>query len=256
MHFDADVTACAGLVERGDPDRFAATMAAAPAARAVLFPIYAFNLEVARAPWVTAETMIAEMRLQWWRDALEEIGAGGTVRRHEVVTPLAQVLDGEGAQLLDALVEARRWDVYRDPFEDQAGLERYLEVTGGHLMLAAARALGEVDRAAALDAGYALGLANFLRAVPDLEAKGRVPMVDGRPEAVAALAAEGVKRLKRARAARISKTVRAAFLPAWQAGPLLTLAARTPERVKDGALQLSEFSRRARLLRAAMTGRF
>ena len=56
--------ACAELVERGDPDRFLATMAAPVALRATLFPLYAFNVEIARAPWVTQEPMIAEMRLQ------------------------------------------------------------------------------------------------------------------------------------------------------------------------------------------------
>ena len=64
--------ACAALVERGDPDRFAAVMAAPVAARTRLWPLYAFNLEVARAPWVTKEPMIAEMRLQWWRDVVAE----------------------------------------------------------------------------------------------------------------------------------------------------------------------------------------
>ena len=59
------IQACADLVHRGDPDRFAAIMAAPVGARERLFPIFAFNLEVARAPWVTAEAMIAEMRLQW-----------------------------------------------------------------------------------------------------------------------------------------------------------------------------------------------
>ena len=43
------VAACAELVERGDPDRFRAVMAAPVEARAQLFPLYAFNLEVARA---------------------------------------------------------------------------------------------------------------------------------------------------------------------------------------------------------------
>ena len=89
MTFDDDLIACAQMVERADPDRFRALMATPVAARAKLFPIYAFNIEAARAPWVTQETMIAEMRLQWWRDALEEIRSGATVRRHEVVTPLA-----------------------------------------------------------------------------------------------------------------------------------------------------------------------
>ena len=56
------VAACAALVARGDPDRFLAVMAAPVAVRARLFPLYAWNLEVARAPWVTAEPLIAELR--------------------------------------------------------------------------------------------------------------------------------------------------------------------------------------------------
>ena len=59
-------------------------------ARRVLFPLYAFNIEVSRAPWVTAEPMIAEMRLQFWRDVVEEIAAGKPPRAHEVAAPLAE----------------------------------------------------------------------------------------------------------------------------------------------------------------------
>ncbi|MEC7961867.1 MAG: squalene/phytoene synthase family protein, partial [Pseudomonadota bacterium] len=81
-----DFQACADLVQRADPDRFLATMAAPPAARDLLFALYAANVEIARAPWLTQEEMIAEMRLQWWRDAFGEIGKKGVVRRHEVVT--------------------------------------------------------------------------------------------------------------------------------------------------------------------------
>ena len=114
-----DIAACAGLVARGDADRFLAVMAASPPARDVLFPIYAFNVEVARAPWVTEESMIAEMRLQWWRDAVDEIGAHGAVRKHEVVTPLAGVLDATGAAVLAELVEARSQAGDR-PFEMHA----------------------------------------------------------------------------------------------------------------------------------------
>ena len=111
MSFDADLTACAALVERADPWRFRAAMAAPVAARRVLFPLYAFNVEVARAPWVTQEAMIAEMRLQWWRDVCTEIADGQQVRCHEVATPLSEAITAEDAQLLDELVAARRWDI-------------------------------------------------------------------------------------------------------------------------------------------------
>ncbi|WP_146588047.1 squalene/phytoene synthase family protein [Puniceibacterium confluentis] len=255
MEFDDDVIACAKTVERADPERFAAVMAAPLAARARLFPLYAFNVEAARAPWVTQESMIAEMRLQWWRDALEEIGSGRPARRHEVVSPLAGVLDAEGAALLVQSLEARRWDIYRDPFEDQAHLERYIEQTGGHLMLVAARLLGARQRAAALDLGYAAGLAAFLRAVPELESRGRVPLVDGRPEAVAALARGGLARLARARAQRADVPT-AAALAAWQAGPLLRLAVAQPGRVAAGQLHLPLLRQRLRLIWQAASGRW
>jgi len=93
--------ACAGIVQRGDPDRFLATMAAPVEARRVLFPLYAFNVEVARAPWASEEPLIAEMRLQWWADALDEIAKAGTVRRHEVVDALAPILDSDSARMLN-----------------------------------------------------------------------------------------------------------------------------------------------------------
>ncbi|MDA5556068.1 squalene/phytoene synthase family protein [Shimia sp. MMG029] len=253
-----DLAACAALVQRADPDRFAATMATEPNAREKLLPIYAFNAEVARAPWVTQESMIAEMRLQWWRDALEEIRAGGVVRRHEVVTPLALILQQDATTVLDDLIEARRWDIYRDPFDDAAHFERYIEATAGGLMQVAAQALGECPPQVARDVGYALGLANWLQAIPALEEAKRVPLVDGRPEAVAALAEAGLARLRAARARRkdVSADAGQAFLAAWQAEAILRQAAQEPARVAAGALGMSEFGKRAGLMWRALSGRW
>lgn len=253
------VEACASLVERGDPDRFAAVMAAPGPLRGRLMVLYAFNLEVARAPWVTQEPMIAEMRLQWWRDVVAEAGAGKPARAHEVAGPLAQLITEAGLPVagLDALIEARRWDVYREPFEDQAALAAYLEDTGGGLMWLAGRALG-AEAAAEADlraVGWAAGLAAFLRAVPELEARGRVPLVDGRAEAVAALAEAGLARLAGARAGlRRMGGARAATIAAWQAAAILRQAGQQPERVAAGALGQSEFARRWGLLRAGLRG--
>ncbi len=253
-----NLNACADLVRRGDPERFMAAMASPVDARKILFPIYAFNVEVARAPWVTAEPMIAEMRLQWWRDALAEIRQGGTVRRHEVVTPLARILDAQGADLLDQLIVARRWDITRDPFEDAAHFNRYLEHTAGHLMLVAARVLGRVDTATLLDAGYAHGLAGWLRAVPALEHAGRVPLLDGRAEAVQAMAGQGLERLRRARNNRgnVTASARPALLPLWQTATILRRARHDPARVSEGRLDIAPALSRLRLMARAATGRW
>ena len=80
MNWSDDLAACAAIVERGDPLRFRTAMLAPVAQRGALFALYAFNVEVSRAPWVTKEALIAEMRLQWWRDVVAE----PSPRAHEV----------------------------------------------------------------------------------------------------------------------------------------------------------------------------
>jgi phytoene synthase len=243
------LAACAEIVQRGDPDRFAAVMAAPVAARARLFPLYAFNLEVARAPWVSKEPMIGEMRLQWWRDVVAEPVA----RAHEVAGPFHGLIAEAGLPLpvIDRLIEARLHDVYGDPFADQAAFDAYLDDTAGGVMWLASKACGGTDEAAARALGWGLGVANYLRAVPDLEARGRQPLVDGRPAAVRALAETGLQRLAAAR----GRVPVAAGLAAWQARGLLRQVVQTPAVVAAGAMGLSEFSRRGGLVWAALTGR-
>lgn len=253
-----DVTACAEIVERGDPSRFRAIMAAPADARPNLFVFYAFNIEVARAPWASQEAMISDMRLQWWYDVLEAIETGSDVARHPVATPLAEILSTQDAGDLKGLVEARRWDIYRDPFEDQAALEEYIHQTSAVLIRISAHSLGEGEPQALENYGWAVGCANYLSAIPALLSQKRVPLVDGRPEAVKALAQTGLDKLKRARASArtISKPTRAALLVGWEAEAKLAQAKAHPERVIDGLEQLNPIRSSLRLLWQASTGRF
>lgn len=258
MEFDTDTIGCAGIVERGDPDRFRAAMAAPLQARAVLFPIYAFNVEVARAPWASQEPMIAEMRLQWWRDALDEIATGKPARRHEVVTPLARILSPVQAASLDAAVTARQWDIYRDPFEDDAALIAHIDATAGRLMVTAAQCLGAADAQTVTDYARAAGIAAWLRAAPDLDARGRIPLLDGTPEGIRTLALTGLASLTRARGnrAKVSPASRPALLAGWQASSLLRRAAADPDCVAAGRLASPPVKSRARLIWQAATGRW
>ncbi|MGJ8545227.1 MAG: squalene/phytoene synthase family protein [Sulfitobacter sp.] len=251
-----DLAACAALVQRGDPFRFRCAMGAPLAARRVLFPLYAFNVEVSRAPWVTGEPMIAEMRLQWWRDVCEHIGNGRPPRRHEVATPLAGLLDAQGAQSLDELVAARRWDIYKDPFEDAAHFETYIDRTAGNLMWTSARALGPADEEAVRGAAYAAGLAAWLLAIPALEEAGRVPLIDGTQDALRDLARDGLARLQQARQNRraISAAAAPALLPAATAHVVLRAAAAQPGRVASGSLPNGQ--RQLGFTLRALTGRW
>ena len=249
------IDACAAVVERGDPDRFAAIMAAPVTARPRLWMIHAFAIEVARAAWASKEPLICQMRLQWWTDLL----ADGVRRAHDVAGPLHDLL-AEGAvsvQVLIDTVAARHWDIERAPFADTAKFDRYLNDTAAGLIWAGVRALGAGPDAepVARDYGWAMGLANYLRAIPALEAQGRIPLVDGRPEALRDLAAEGLARLARARGLRrLLGPGGPALLPGWQTGALLVMVRDEPRLVGQSGLTLSEFSRRGRLLWQATTG--
>ena len=256
MNDDADLDACAAIVARGDPARFRAVMAAPVALRRTLLPLYAFNVEVARAPWVTAEPMIARMRLQWWRDALAEIAAGGVVRRHEVVTPLALVIDARAAEDLDDLVVARHADIETGAPDGLDDCLAYVDRTAGTLLWTAARLAGAVDEAAVRDGGRAQGVANLLLAVPDLVARGRHPLPHGDPaDHAAGLAREGLAALARARAGRVAAAARPVMLALAEAEGVLRRTARRPEAVMEGVGERS-FGDRVRLGWRSVAGRY
>jgi phytoene/squalene synthetase len=193
---------------------------------------------------------------------VDEEAVEGRGRAHDVAEPLAALIAAGDvpAPPLAELVEARRWDAHRDAFADEAALLRYLDDTGGGLMWAAAVVLGAGPRAEqpVRDIGRAAALANWLMAVPALEASGRIPLVDGRAQAVAALARDGLGWLARARAARADIPARAApaLLTGWRTGAILRQAAAEPGRVVAGALVQSEFARRGSLLLRSLTGRW
>lgn len=251
------VEACAELVERGDPDRFLSAMTANPDDRGGLMVLYAFNLEVARAPWVTKEAMIAEMRLQWWVDAIEEIYEGRDVRRHEVVTPLAALIKDKGLDrpAFDALINARRWDIYKEPHKDQAAFDQYISDTSAGLMWLAAQALGvdEKHRTAVMNYGFGTGVAALFRAIPVLENMQKYPLVDGTAKGVSALAERALKKLD---INDIPKPARAALRAGWMAKRTLSQAAHSPELVAAGGLGTSEFYKKIRLFWMSITNSF
>ena len=248
--------ACAALVEKADPMRFRVAMAAPVPARQILFPLYAFNVEVARAPWVTEEAMIAEMRLQWWRDALEEVAEGKTARRHEVVDALADVLDAEGARCLDGLIAARRWDIYKKPFEGEDHFAEYIDATSGHLMWTAARLLGRADEAVVRDFAYAVGVANLFQAVPALTAQKRQPLMDDTGDALRTLARHAEKRLNAARKAHraVSKEAGAALVAGYHAKHILWMVKADPARVAEDALDVNPASDSLRFAHVNLRG--
>lgn len=80
------------LVRRVDPDRWLSSrFIADPQARADVVTIYAYDHELARAPKVASNALLGEIRLTWWREALDEIYEGRPVRRHPTAQALADL---------------------------------------------------------------------------------------------------------------------------------------------------------------------
>jgi NADH dehydrogenase [ubiquinone] 1 alpha subcomplex assembly factor 6 len=165
-----DLSYCASEIRQYDPDRFATVMLAPQASREDLFSLYAFNLEVAKIREAVSEPMLGEIRLQWWREAIDGIYEG-TPRRHEVVLPLAKLVAERGLtrQHFDVLIDARARDLSEDAPASLDALLQYAEGTSANLIWLALETLGirsNAASAAARHIGIAWALTGLMRAIP------------------------------------------------------------------------------------------
>ena len=153
-------------VRRSDPDRWlAARFIVDVQARADVIALYALNDELSRIHETVREPLMGEIRLAWWREALDEIFAGGAVRRHRVVEALAEAVRRRGLARapFDAMIEARYADLEAQPFGDDAALEAYIDGTAGALMALAIAVLAQADGLIARSAARAWALAGLWR---------------------------------------------------------------------------------------------
>ena len=67
---DSLAALCLEQVLRFDRDRYLIAMAAPRDCRHKLMALYAFNVEVARICESVSESILGEIRFQWWRDQI------------------------------------------------------------------------------------------------------------------------------------------------------------------------------------------
>src|SRR5579872_6213314 len=103
------ISSLAALVREHDRDRYQTALFAPADRRAALFALYAFNYEVARVRESVTQPMLGQIRLQWWREAVEAAFAGAPPRHHEVAGPLAAAIGEFGLtrRHFDRLIDAR-----------------------------------------------------------------------------------------------------------------------------------------------------
>ena len=145
-----------------------------PKSRSDLFVLMAANIEISRAPWVSRESLISEIRLRWWLDAIEEIESDKAVRRHFVTTPLEDILSPSQTKLIKGIITARSWDINTDPHLNEKELFNYIDCTSGNIWAVAAELLGGSQRIGRL-LGNAIGVVQYCKASNKFIQRGRAP---------------------------------------------------------------------------------
>ena len=100
-------------VRAADRDRFLAALFAPEPARTGLLALLAFDHELGRAHAVTSEPLLAEIRLQWWREAAAEATGSGTPRAQPIVESLSETARRHGLtpERMIALIDARAEEI-------------------------------------------------------------------------------------------------------------------------------------------------
>ncbi|WDI32079.1 squalene/phytoene synthase family protein [Hyphococcus flavus] len=160
---------CSNLVRTQDEDKWLASGYAPPPLRNKLRALHAFHVELRRIPSAVSEPPLGEIRLQWWRDALEEIRNHKPPRAHPVVEEIAAagLADVKFARLFEEAIDAGAAPLYGVPFPDVDSLKQWFAQVDGAFDAAAVMLAGgdnELSDAARL-AGAGLSLAREGRAV-------------------------------------------------------------------------------------------
>jgi phytoene synthase len=263
---------CARLVRRHDYDRYLCALFAPAPARGRLIALYALAHELARVRETVSEPLLGEIRLQGWRETLEDACAGTPpshpVAEALVATGAARALSREG---LARLVDSRARDLDDTPPADRAALESYAEGTGATLIGLALDALDVEDtaaRRAGREVGTAWALTGLVRSVAFHAAQGRcllpgdamrarglslVDVLAGRGGAalgavVAEVAGWARGHLEAARAEPVPRAALPALLPASLADAYLARLARARHDPSAPSLEIAPLPK---LLRVA-----
>ncbi|CAN7269076.1 MAG: phytoene/squalene synthase family protein [Agrobacterium sp.] len=272
---------CLATLRDTDRDRYLACLLSPADRRNSLAALYAFNAEIARIRDSVREALPGEVRMQWWRDLLEG-NAHGDSLSHPVAAALLTVIEQYRLPrpVLANMIEARIFDLYDDLFEDRNALEGYAGETASALIQLASLVLSAEDAPASAEAaghaGVAQAMAGILLLMPLHRRRGQVYIPadmlsaagldretflegDDRQRigiAIELFAAHALDHLEKARRAKISRAVFAAYLPVALSGPVIVAARKAGVGVFDGELQLSQLRRQWLLAKASFLKRF
>jgi phytoene synthase len=166
-----------------DYDRYLCALLAPVPTRSGLLTIAAFHGEIARIPASVREPTIGAIRLQWWRDALENTAAqdatgspvADSMRR---ALELAQI----GIEAPLSIIDAYEALLHPGGLAEPGAVDAFADASQGAAFRLAAQILGasESEGGALIDAAaQSYGRVQLLRALPILLSKGHNPFGTG-----------------------------------------------------------------------------
>ena len=142
--------------------------------RADVVALYAFDHTLSRIAHIVTQPMLGEIRLAWWREAIDEAFDAKPPRAHPVVKALSVAISRRdlNKQAFDTLIDARERDLDATPLNlDEA--VRYAEQTASDVMSIAARIINPKSASDLIAPGRAWGVARLAaerRLTPDAQA--------------------------------------------------------------------------------------
>jgi phytoene synthase len=262
-------------------DRYLSALLAPRGVRDDLIALAGYLGELARIPLTVTDPQIAEIRLEWWRGAVEGFASGA-----DTGNPVADAM-GRAARrfelpvdLLLRPIDGRSRELYEDGIPDRTAFEAYFDETEGAAFRLALSILGVapagVSDSLCRDAASAQGRTHLALSLPRLLAKGRLPFpaaeaaITGDPRQLGqdparaaarriaqALNEEARQSLANFRASSSSFPAAAlpAFLPLALIGPYLRAIESPRHDALTGLAEISPLTRVFRLWRASWRGR-
>ncbi|WND02205.1 squalene/phytoene synthase family protein [Temperatibacter marinus] len=150
------------LVKKNDPDRYKLILLCSFQEQARLLALTALNYELAQCLTATNEPLLAQIKLQWWYEALEE-AAKGAIRKHPLIEEIAKA-DIEISTLLE-LVTARQEENESESPPTLASTFAYAEKTAGqlHVFMTRSKNAEAIEKASLI--GSAWGLISLVRGI-------------------------------------------------------------------------------------------
>ena len=172
---------CVNLVKKRDYEHFLTNLLLPSAARQTAFAIRAFNIEISNVHEVVKERNIGFMRMQFWRDSIDEIYEKKKSRDQPVLLELGKAISVHNLSrvLFHRIIDSREKRLNDKPFESLEELDAYCHESFSSVNFLLLESLGHGDvqghaRHAVNQLGMAEGTVALLRGVPLNAANRRV----------------------------------------------------------------------------------